>query len=149
MPGIRKAVPEDASRLAEILIFAKRVRYRPIFRDDATTFGTMQVLPLALDYRDRPEALRGLWVWEDGGIVKGLLHLEGEWIRELYVDPFFQGQGVGKALMRFALEEGARRLWVLERNEAAIGFYRSQGFCLTREREPVEGTPEYVVRMER
>ncbi len=32
--SIRKAAPGDASRLAEILIFAKRAAYRPIFRNE-------------------------------------------------------------------------------------------------------------------
>ena len=148
MPNIRKATPEDASRLAEILIYAKRQQYRPIFRDDVTTFGVMQVLPLALNYRDNPEKLQNMWVYDDE-FVKGLLHLEGEWIEELYVDPFFQGQGIGGALMAFALEQGCKCLWVLEKNHSAIGFYQKHGFSFTQTRELVEGTPEYVVKMER
>ncbi len=34
MDYIRKAVTQDASRIAEILIFTKRMNYREIFRDD-------------------------------------------------------------------------------------------------------------------
>ena len=65
------------------------------------------------------------------------------------MDPFFQGQGIGAALMGFALEQGASKLWVLEKNDGAIGFYKRQGFHMTQERQLVEGTPEYVVKMER
>ena len=148
MVNIRKAVAGDASRLAEIFIFAKRGQYRPIFHDDKTPFGVMQVLPLALEYRDCPEKLEHMWVYDDE-FVKGLVHLEGDWIEELYVDPFFQGQGIGAALMGFALEQGASKLWVLEKNDGAIGFYKRQGFHMTQERQLVEGTPEYVVKMER
>lgn len=55
MKQIRRAAPKDASRLAEILIFAKRVAYRPIFQNDAVSFGQMQVLPLANEYLGSPE----------------------------------------------------------------------------------------------
>lgn len=44
---VRKATKMDASRLAEILIFAKRTAYRPIFQDDLVSFNEMQVLDLA------------------------------------------------------------------------------------------------------
>jgi len=61
MEHIRKAAPQDASRLAEILIFAKRVAYRPIFQNDAVSFGQMQVLPLANEYLSSPEKLENIW----------------------------------------------------------------------------------------
>ena len=47
---IRKATEEDASRIAEILVFVKRMKYRPIFKDDAYAFVEMQVLPIAKKY---------------------------------------------------------------------------------------------------
>ena len=36
---IRKAEKKDISRIAEILVFDKRIKYRPIFKDDAHCFG--------------------------------------------------------------------------------------------------------------
>ncbi len=57
MNYIRKAVAQDASRLAEILIFTKRMNYRKIFQDDRVSFGEMQVYPLAQDYIDYPETI--------------------------------------------------------------------------------------------
>lgn len=45
---IRRAEIKDASRLAEILIFAKRTAYRQIFNNDNVSFNEMQVLDLAL-----------------------------------------------------------------------------------------------------
>ena len=44
---IRRATPDDASRIAEILIFAKRTNYRSIFLNDFVSFHEMQVYPLA------------------------------------------------------------------------------------------------------
>jgi len=146
---IRKAAPQDASRLAEILIFTKRVHYRDIFRNDKVSFAQMQVLPLAQDFLARPEALEGIWVYDDG-FVKGMLHVEGDEVKELYVEPFFQHQGIGAKLMEFAIKScGARRLFVLEKNQNAIRFYQGQGFALTGERQLEPGTAEYIVKMEK
>lgn len=149
MDFIRKAEVRDASRLAEILIFTKRVSYRDIFRNDSVSFGEMQVWPLAQSYMDHPETLEGIWVYDDA-FVKGLLHVRGLEILELYVDPFFQNRGIGAALIEFAVREfGVRRLVVLEKNAGAVRFYRKHGFVLTGERLPEEGTAEFVVKMER
>lgn len=146
---IRQATAADASRIAEILIFVKRVNYRRIFQDDQVSFGEMQVLPLALDYQQKPEMLRGMWVYDDG-FVKGLVHIEGTRIDQLYVDNFFAGQGIGAALMRFAVEQhGCDHLWVLEKNESAIRFYRRHGFVPSEERKLEEGTTEWLVKMVR
>jgi hypothetical protein len=49
---IRKAATKDASRLAEILIFVKRTAYRLIFNNDKVSFNEMQLLNLALAFRD-------------------------------------------------------------------------------------------------
>lgn len=149
MDHIRKAAAQDASRLAEILIFAKRVNYRPIFNDDKVSFGEMQVLPLAQEFLSDGEKLDNIWVYDDE-FVKGLIHIEGEWIQELYVDPFFQNRGIGNALIRFAIREfGVRRLYVLEKNGGAIHFYQNHGFSLTQEFRLQQGTTEFVVEMRR
>lgn len=146
---IRHATLEDASRIAEILIFTKRVNYRRIFQDDAVSFGVMQVYPLAKDYIDHPEKLENIWVYEDG-FVKGMIHINGTQIEELYVDSFFENQGIGAELMRFAVEEmGCNYLWVLEKNSGAIRFYEKHGFSFTGERQPEEGTAEFLLKMGR
>ncbi len=111
---IRKAETRDLSRIAEILVFVKRINYRPIFQNDAYSFGELQVLNVARQYA-APEILGRLWVYDDG-IVKGLIHIEGEEIRELYVDHFFQGQGIGAQLIEFAKERFlCRHLWLFAR----------------------------------
>lgn len=149
MQKIRKAVREDASRLAEILIFTKRMNYRSIFQNDQVSFGEMQVYPLAQDYLDHPEKLENIWVYDDG-FVKGLVHVEGQELRELYVDHFFQSQGVGGRLLDFAVEKlGAAWLYVLEKNPRAQQFYRNHGFSCTDQLKLEPGTTEYVRKMER
>ena len=145
---IRKAEIKDISRIAEILVFVKRMNYRVIFRNDAVSFGEIQVIPVAEEY-SKPEILENIWVYEAEGIVKGLIRIVGKEIVELYVDHFFQGQGIGADLIGFAIKEHDVKFhWVLEKNANAIRFYKSHGFHLTDTRKPEEGTPEYKVMME-
>ena len=144
---IRKARTDDLSRIAEILVFVKRIKFRPIFQDDDYSFGELQVLPVAKQYA---ELLDRIWVFDDNSIVKGLIHIEGKEIKELYVDYFFQDMGIGGKLIEFAKEEyEVRFLWAIEKNTDAKRFYESHGFRLTDRKQVEEGTTEYLVMMER
>lgn len=146
---IRNATKEDISRIAEILVFVKRMNYRRIFRNDAVSFGEIQVIPVAEKYSDS-RILETIFVYEAEGIVKGLIRIEDKEVVELYVDHFFQGQGIGAELLEFAKKEfDVRSLWVLEKNTAAIRFYESHGFRLTDTKKFEEGTVEYKVLMYR
>ena len=146
---IRQATIADASRIAEILIFTKRVNYRKIFCDDKVSFGEMQVYPLAQSYMDNPDKLKGIWVYEDE-FVKGMIHINEKQITEVYVDSFFENQGIGSKLVSFAIEQmNCDFLWVLEKNIDAIRFYQRHGFALTEEKQYEEGTTEYIVKMVR
>ncbi|MBR3340797.1 MAG: GNAT family N-acetyltransferase [Clostridiales bacterium] len=146
---IRKATIEDISRIAEILVFVKRMNYRVIFRNDAVSFGEIQVIPVAEEYSN-PEILDSIRVYEDEGIVKGIIRIVGKEVVELYVEHFFQGQGIGAKLIEFAKKEyDVKFLWVLEKNTDAIRFYEAHGFHLTDNKKLEDGTPEYKVMMER
>ena len=71
---IRKAKKKDLSRIAEILVFVKRIKYRPIFQNDDYSFGDLQVIKIAEEYSN-PEKLDNIWVYDDG-IVKGMIGYE-------------------------------------------------------------------------
>ena len=145
---IRKAEPKDISRIAEILVFTKRMKYRAIFHNDDYSFNELQVVKVANEFKN-PELLNKVWVYDDG-IVKGMMHLEGKEISELYVDYFFWNQGIGAQLLEFAKEKcGCRFLWTLEKNKEAIHFYETHGFKLNGKRQLEEGTSEYIVMLER
>ena len=103
MSNIRKAEAKDLSRIAEILVFAKRIKYRPIFNNDDYSFNELQVVKLVEEY-GKPKILDNIWVYDDG-IVKGMIHIEGKEIVELYVDYFFWSQGIGAKLIEFAKEK--------------------------------------------
>ena len=133
----------------EYMLFTKRMNYRRIFQNDLVSFGEMQVYPLAKDYIDNPDKLKGIWVYDDG-IVKGMVHIQENRIEELYVDSFFENQGIGSELMEFAIDRmGCNSLWVLEKNTKAIHFYKKHGFLFTGERRLQEGTTEFLLEMGR
>lgn len=143
---IRRAAASDASRIAEILVFTKRMNYRRIFQNDKVSFGEIQVYPIAREYMENPEKLEGVWVYDDE-FVKGVLHIAEDRIEELYVDHFFENCGIGGEMMAFALEKNCRYLWVLEKNEDARRFYERHGFAPTGEKRLQEGTTEYIMEM--
>ena len=143
---IRKAEEKDLSRIAEILVFDKRINFRPIFRDDDYSFNELQVLKVAKEY-GKPDILGSITVWDDG-IVKGLIRIEKKEIVELYVDHFFQSMGIGAELIEYAKENrSVDFLWAIEKNTRAIRFYESHGFRLSGNKKFEEGTDEYLVEM--
>lgn len=147
--NIRKAGQDDLSRIAEIFVFNNRVNYFPIFKDEEFSFGELQVVSLVNGYFGRDDVREHLYVCEDK-VIKGFLQVNEREICKLYVDTFFQSQGIGGALIEFGVRElHGEYLWALEKNVRAVSFYQRHGFCLTGERKLEEGTEEYLVRLER
>ena len=145
---IRKAEIKDLSRIAEILVFVKRMNYRSIFHNDEFSFNNLQVLKVAEEY-EKPEILEHIWVYDDC-FVKGMIHIEEKEIVELYVDVFFQNEGIGGELVEFAKKEfNADHLWALEKNTNAIRFYEAHGFHVTDIRKPESNSSEYLVKLVR
>lgn len=146
MNNIRPAVSADLTRIAEIEVFNYRMNFYPIFRSDAFYFDKMTVpnlMPLRVDF------IPDILVYDDG-VVKAFLHYGGDEVRRLYVEPVLQGQGIGAALLDYAVRElGVTRLWALEKNERAIAFYARHGFFPNGEKKLEEGTEEYLIRLER
>lgn len=135
---LRKAGNMDISRIAEILIFTKRTTYRPIFKNDNVSFNEMQVLK-EIEKLSQPSALDNIYVYDDG-IVKATVKIEdiGEKtkVSEFFVDPFFQGEGIGTEILNNVIEKSKEVfLYVLDKNERAIRFYVKMGFKYTGEKE--------------
>lgn len=145
--NIRKASVQDISRIAEILIVTKRITYRPIFKNDIVSFKEMQVVTLANEIMENITILDTIWVYDDN-IVKGILHVEDREIKELYVESFFQKEGIGSLFVQFAIQElHSNIVWVLEKNVHAINFYLKHGFMKTSERVLEKGTTEYCIKL--
>lgn len=155
---IRKANQKDISRLAEILIFAKRTAYRKIFNNDKVSFGVMQVFPLAIEFQNCPQLLENIFVYDDE-FPKGMINIAIKdnvvEIKELYIDPFFQNQGIGSKLI-FHIENFVQELditeihlWVLEKNETGKRFYGKHGFLSSSDRKLEDSTTEYIVKLKK
>lgn len=78
-----------------------------------------------------------------------MIHIEGDFIAELYVDTFFQNEHIGAKLIEFACEKNCKYLWVLEKNVRAISFYKRHGFELTDEKKYEDGYDVLLVKMQR
>lgn len=145
---IRQATKTDVSRIAEILVFNNRMNFYPIFGDEEYSFGEMQVISVANDWLADEGELNKIYVYDDG-IIRGFICIEGEEIKKLYVDTFFQGHGIGARLIEFAIKNyNVKFLWALEKNTKAIAFYQRHGFKVTEDKVFEEGTTEYLVRLE-
>lgn len=157
---IRNATKEDASRLSEILIFAKRMAYSNIFNNYKISFWEMQVLPLALEFIEKPEMLENVFVLEDE-VIKGMVKISYDKIckyfelNELYIDPFFQKQCIGSLLIKYVEEIASSLgftnivLWVLEKNQNARSFYAKHGFIFTSDKKFEDGTTEYILKYQK
>ena len=134
MNNIRKAVPKDASRIAEIIITNYRMNFYPFFKNDEFYFDELNVIDMAEDYKEGTDELNNTYVYDDG-VVKGIIRIKGNEIEKLYVEPTFQSVGIGAQILDFAVNEmGADFLWALEYNKRGIAFYRRHGFELTGEK---------------
>ena len=146
---LRKAGNRDISRIAEILIFTKRTTYRPIFKNDNVSFNEMQVLK-EIEKLSQPSALDNIYVYDDG-IVKATVKIEdvGEKtkVSEFFVDPFFQGEGIGTRILNTVIEKSKEVfLYVLDKNERAIRFYVKMGFKYTGEKEEFLNSGFYMLK---
>jgi len=132
---IRPAATSDASRIAEIIVINYRVNFYPFFHNDPFYFAELNVLDTAAEYCEGSEQLKNTYVYDDNGIVKGIIRVNGTEVVKLYVEPQFQSCGIGAELLRFAIDSfGADNLWALEYNTRGIAFYKRHGFQLTGEK---------------
>jgi len=91
-----------------------------------------------------------LYIAEIDGEPVGSVSVGGEFLRTLYVIPSRQSTGVGSALYAHALERlrergvTRARLWTLEENWAARGYYERRGWELTDETRVVPYPPNPI-----
>jgi ribosomal protein S18 acetylase RimI-like enzyme len=143
---VRPAADADAAAIAGIHVRGWRAAYRGLVPDAA--LAALSAERRERGWRDRIAASRApsvTLVGELDGIVAGFCSViaptrdDGAppWTAEvaaIYVEPLRWRGGVGGTLLECALgdlaDDGWRRvtLWVLERNDAAVAFYRRFGF---------------------
>lgn len=91
--------------------------------------------------------LRGL---EADGRLVGFIGIAESNIEMLFVDNDYRGRGIGKQLIRHAIDElGATKVDVNEQNAQAVGFYEHMGFNLVSRSElDAEGKPYPILHMQ-
>ncbi len=79
----------------------------------------------------------------------GFLGVEGRKVAMLFIDPAYQHQGIGTALLKMAITKWAiNEVDVNEDNEAAHCFYLSFGFVdISRKEKDDQGNPYPIVTM--
>lgn len=146
---IRRATIEDVGRMAEIIVYNNRKYYYPIFKDIEYSFQEFNVLSVAEQYRRDENFLKNTYLFQDT-VIKGFISVIDQEVKKLYVDSFFQNEGIGQQLLLFAINNmKASHLWVLEKNKGAIRFYERYGFYPDGERAFEEGTTEVLLHMVR
>lgn len=144
---IRAAEKKDLSRIAEIFVFNNRTNYFPIFKDESYSFSELQVVTVIENFENYIGRLSETYVYDDG-IIRGFITVSDGEIQKLYTDTFFQGRGIGKLLLEFAVEKlNAYFLFALEKNVKAIAFYKRNGFLQSNERKYEEGTTEWLIKL--
>ncbi|MCI8631871.1 MAG: GNAT family N-acetyltransferase [Lachnospiraceae bacterium] len=144
---IRKVKNSDIGRIAEIIVYNNRINYFPIFQDIEYSFREFNVLSVAEKFRNNMDFMQHTYVYEDM-VIKGFIYVMHQEVRKLYVDSFFQNQGIGRQLLQFAIrEKEAQHLWALEKNTKALRFYERYGFYQDGQKKYEEGTSIFLVHM--
>ena len=78
-----------------------------------------------------------VWLARRGGLLVGFAAAEDAELDGLYVLPQDGGSGIGSSLLQAVGE--VRRLWVLERNNAARQWYERRGWRNSGERQGAYG----------
>ena len=121
MISIRASRAEEQERLFEIWHDAVRATHGFISEQDFQFYAGLvrnEMLPAG-----------GFWVAaDDADRAVGFLHLDGQKVEALFVDPAHHRQGIGRALMDHALKLSSTLELDANEQSGAVDFYRSLGF---------------------
>jgi GNAT superfamily N-acetyltransferase len=121
---LRRAEAADAAAVADVWLRSRRAAMpavpAPVHPEDEVRqwFATV-VVPT-----------RETWLAEVDGAAVAVLVLDGDELDQLYVDPGWQGRGIGAELVRLAQQRrpGGLALWTFLANLRARRFYERHGF---------------------
>ena len=145
---IQAAESQDLPRLFEISCIVHATNYTELIPDDRKAAFFERYKPTNdrrnryITFVQRKLNQTGYTLFKaiaDDGVIVGylageILHDETYEIRGLFVDPEYQGKGVGTKLVEEAIRKfSAIKMWlfVIEGNRAAIALYKKYGFEFT------------------
>lgn len=126
---LRRATPDDAAAVAEVFLRSFHATYDfPLAHTDDEVRGWV---------RDRLVPQMETWVAvhdAEPQRVLGFATVEPGWLEQLYVDPEYLGEGIGRQLLDRAKERqpDGLQLWTFQVNERARRFYERNGFTVVR-----------------
>ena len=141
-------VSERPAKLVQQLIqvWEKSVRATHLFLSDEEVKAIKKYVPQALS------GIAHLLIAEnEAGTLVAFMGIEDGVLEMLFITPEERGQGLGKQLIRYGIENhGVERLAVNEQNPQAKGFYEHMGFQVYKRTETDEqGNPYPLLYMSR
>jgi ribosomal protein S18 acetylase RimI-like enzyme len=123
MIQLRKYNPEDWDAIADIHDRARLDELR-------ASVGVEAFLSLAATFENEGLFEGEVWVACDNETVVGFIAFADDEVSWLYVSPDYYRQGIGKKLLRHAIDRCGKTVStsVLSGNDAALHLYLSEGF---------------------
>ena len=120
--GIQPVTPEDHPQIMAVWEASVRATHHFVSEEDINTFRI-----LVRDGLGQMQHL--LCVRTERGDAAGFLGLVGHKIEMLFIHPDWRGKGLGRQLIRYAVESLlAEEVDVNEQNVQAVGFYEHMGY---------------------
>ena len=144
---VYEVIERPAVLVQELLkVWEKSVRATHLFLSDEEVKNIKNYVPQALS------GIAHLLIAEnEAGMPVAFMGIEDGVLEMLFITPEVRGQGLGKQLIRYGIENyGVDRLAVNEQNPQAKGFYEHMGFKVYKRTETDEqGNPYPLLYMNR
>ncbi|TCD10829.1 GNAT family N-acetyltransferase [Pedobacter frigidisoli] len=140
-PEFYKPSPTDYPEIITVWEASVRATHHFLTESDIQTYKAL----ILNEYLDQVD----LYCIKSEDRILGFIGLNEDNIQMLFIHPDARGKGLGKAFIKFAInEKQIRNVDVNEQNEQAVGFYQHLGFSIIeRFSEDAAGKPYPILSM--